>query len=151
MQELDKKFQALDWRDTTDAYYNLDFTPFMNVIEDYIDEIKNAGKDIKAGKIEEIKKLLKIHGCFSIGELNCFDSSPCVYSGGSVVSLVEYFTEDYADVSIYQTNSFSSDPLETFEARYEDFSVKVLDEILHLCQEWEKQSLDSLENCNIII
>jgi hypothetical protein len=36
MEELDKCFQALGWRDTTEAYYGLDFTPFMNVIEDYI-------------------------------------------------------------------------------------------------------------------
>jgi hypothetical protein len=40
MNELDKKFQALGWRDTTEAYYGLDFTPFMNVIEEHIEEIK---------------------------------------------------------------------------------------------------------------
>jgi hypothetical protein len=40
MNELDKKFQELGWRDTTEAYYGLDFTPFMSVIENYIDEIK---------------------------------------------------------------------------------------------------------------
>lgn len=140
MNELDKKFQALDWRDTTEAYYNLDYTPFMSVIEDYIEELKNGSKDLKASKIEQIKKLLKVNGCFNIAELNYYDSSPCVYSAGSVVSLAEYFTEDYADVSIYQTNSMSSDPLETFEAQYEDFSIDVLDQILYLCQEWEKQS-----------
>lgn len=101
----------------------------------------------KENVIIEIKKLLKIHGCFSIGELtNCFDSSPCVYSGGSVVSLVEHFTEDYADVSIYQTSSFSSDPLETYEERYENFSIDVLNEILHFCQEWEKQLYRTLIN-----
>lgn len=41
MNELDKKFQELGWRDTTEAYYGLDFTPFMSVVEEVIDEIKN--------------------------------------------------------------------------------------------------------------
>ena len=41
MNELDKKFQELGWRDTTEAYYGLGFTPFMNVIEEHIEEIKS--------------------------------------------------------------------------------------------------------------
>jgi hypothetical protein len=40
MNELDKKFQELGWRDTTEAYYGLDFTPFMSVIEEHIEETK---------------------------------------------------------------------------------------------------------------
>ena len=40
MDELDKKFQELGWRDTTEAYYGLDFTPFMSVIEEHIEETK---------------------------------------------------------------------------------------------------------------
>lgn len=39
MEELDKKFQELGWRDTTEAYYGLDFTPFMSVIIEHISEI----------------------------------------------------------------------------------------------------------------
>jgi len=34
---LDVAFQDLDWRDTSEAYYELDFTPFMNVIEEHYD------------------------------------------------------------------------------------------------------------------
>jgi hypothetical protein len=41
MNELDKKFQALGWNDTTEAYYGLDFTPFMSVIEEHILELKS--------------------------------------------------------------------------------------------------------------
>jgi hypothetical protein len=37
MNELDKKFQGLGWRDTTEAYYGLDYTPFMCVIEELIE------------------------------------------------------------------------------------------------------------------
>jgi len=40
MKELDEKFQALGWRDTTEAYYGLDFTPFMSVVEEVIQELK---------------------------------------------------------------------------------------------------------------
>jgi len=29
---VDEKFQSLGWRDTTEAYYGLDFTPFMDVV-----------------------------------------------------------------------------------------------------------------------
>jgi len=32
---LDTKFEELEWRDTTEAYYGLDFTPFMTVVEEY--------------------------------------------------------------------------------------------------------------------
>ena len=41
MEELDKKFQELGWKDTTEAYYGLDFTPFMNVVEELIEQVKN--------------------------------------------------------------------------------------------------------------
>lgn len=37
---LDSKFQALGWRDTTEAYYGLDYTPFMSVIEELMEELK---------------------------------------------------------------------------------------------------------------
>jgi hypothetical protein len=34
-QGLDSHFEKLGWRDTTEAYYGLDFTPFMSEIENY--------------------------------------------------------------------------------------------------------------------
>jgi len=37
--ELDKRFEALGWNDTTEAYYGLDYTPFMNVVEEYMAEL----------------------------------------------------------------------------------------------------------------
>lgn len=91
----------------------------------------------KQETIAEIKRLLSIYGCFAIGELDYFDSTPCISSMGSVVGLVEYYTEDFAEVNVYQTNSFSSDPIETYDEVYEKFDENVLHEILHLCQEWE--------------
>ena len=32
---LDNKFKDLDWNDTTEAYYGLDYTPFMSAVEEY--------------------------------------------------------------------------------------------------------------------
>lgn len=38
---VDEKFQSLGWRDTTEAYYGLDFTPFMDVVIGAIAEVVN--------------------------------------------------------------------------------------------------------------
>lgn len=96
----------------------------------------------KKETIAEIKRLLNIYGCFAIGEIENYDlSHPCIASMGSVVGMVEYFTEDYAEVNVYQTSSFSSDPIETYDEIYENFDENVLHEILLLCQEWEATSL----------
>lgn len=38
---VDEKFQSLGWRDTTEAYYGLDFTPFMDVVIGTIAEVVN--------------------------------------------------------------------------------------------------------------
>ena len=34
--DLDKCFIHLGWKNTTDAFYNLDYTPFMGVLNDYV-------------------------------------------------------------------------------------------------------------------
>jgi hypothetical protein len=47
MNELDKKFQDLGWRDTTEAYYGLDFTPFMDVVIEHIASAINEAKAIE--------------------------------------------------------------------------------------------------------
>jgi serine/threonine-protein kinase RIO1 len=105
----------------------------------------------KIESVLKIKNILSIHGCFNLAELDYFDSAPCVGSMGSVVGLVEYFTEDYADVNIYQTYSMSSDPIETYEESYQNFSDEVITNILYLCELWEKKQLDALNASEIII
>lgn len=47
---VDKKFQELGWRDTTEAYYGLDFTPFMEVVIDSIAEEVDKQKLIEDAK-----------------------------------------------------------------------------------------------------
>lgn len=36
---LDKCFIHLGWKNTTDAFYNLDYTPFMGVLNDYMTKL----------------------------------------------------------------------------------------------------------------
>lgn len=91
----------------------------------------------KQETIQEIKNLLSVNGCFAIGELDYFDSTPTIASMGSVVGMVEYYTEDFAEVNVYHTKSNDSEPIETYDEVYENFSEDVLSEILSLCQEWE--------------
>jgi hypothetical protein len=105
----------------------------------------------KIENILKIKNILSVHGCFSLRELDYFDSTPCIGSMGSVVGLVEYFTEDYADVNIYHSWSYTSDPMETYEEKYENFSDEIIAEILYLCELWEKKQLDELNASEIII
>jgi hypothetical protein len=97
----------------------------------------------KQETIQEIKKLLSTYGCFSIGELDDINVNPCVGSIGSVVGLAEYFTEDYVEVNVYHTNSFSSDSIESYESVYELLDDAVLQDILSLCQDFEAQTLQT--------
>lgn len=98
----------------------------------------------KQETIQEIKRLLSIYGCFAIGELDDVSTqAPCTTSIGSVVALAEYFTEDNVEINIYQTNSFSSDPIETIDDVYENLTEDILAEVLQLCQQWEAQSIQT--------
>ena len=95
----------------------------------------------KLETIKNIKNILKHTGCFSIGELDYLDSSPCIRSFGSIVVLLEYFTEDYVEANVYQTNSFSSEAIGTYDELYDNLNEDILDEIYLLCQEYEAQTL----------
>ena len=98
---------------------------------------------MKEELIESIKNILKTYGCFDSSELDYKDNSVCVGTMGKLVALAEYFTEDYAQVYIYNPTSFSSDPVDEYQEQYEDLSVDVLQEILVQCEQWEAQSLQT--------
>jgi hypothetical protein len=91
--------------------------------------------------IERIKSLLSTYGCFNIGELDQCDSSPCVGTLGGLLGLAEYFTEDYVEVNVYNTNQYSSEAIETYEELYENLTEEVLHEIMILCEQWEVETL----------
>jgi hypothetical protein len=72
-------------------------------------------------KIKRITDILKVNGCFSIGELEG-ENSILVGTLGNYVGLAEYFTEDYAEVNVYEPRSTSSDPVDTYEESYWDLN-----------------------------
>ena len=98
---------------------------------------------MKEELIESIKNILKTYGCFDSCELDYKDNSVCVGTLGRFVGLAEYFTEDYAQVNVYNPSSFSSDPIDEYHEQYEDLSVDVLQDILVQCEQWEAQTLQT--------
>lgn len=91
--------------------------------------------------IERIKNILKVNGCFSIGELEGETPSICSGELGNYVGLLEYFTQDYAEENIYDPTSMSSDAIDSVEKNYEEFSADILQEILFICEQWEAECI----------
>ncbi len=91
-------------------------------------------------KIKRITDILKVNGCFSIGELEG-DNSILVGTLGNYVGLGEYFTEDYVEVNVYEPRSSSSDAIDTYEESYWGLDENVLDDVLLLCEQWEAESI----------
>ena len=90
--------------------------------------------------IKRITDILKVNGCFSIGELEG-ENSILVGTLGNYVGLAEYFTEDYAEVNVYEPRSSSSDPVDTYEESYWGLDENVLDDVLLLCEQWEAECI----------
>jgi len=90
--------------------------------------------------IKRITNILKVNGCFSIGELEG-DNSILVGTLGNYVGLGEYFTEDYIEVNVYEPRSTSSDPIDTYEESYWELNENVLGDVLLLCEQWEAECI----------
>jgi hypothetical protein len=90
--------------------------------------------------IKRITDILKVNGCFSIGELEG-DNSILVGTLGNYVGLGEYFTEDYVEVNVYEPRSSSSDPIDVYEESYWELNENVLGDILLLCEQWEAECI----------
>lgn len=86
--------------------------------------------------IEKIKSIINECGSFSIGEADA-DCSPCVNSMGNLVALAEYFNDENVGVEVYDSESHSSDFIESYNITYENLSVDVLKEILELAERYE--------------
>jgi hypothetical protein len=91
-------------------------------------------------KIKRITDILKVNGCFSIGELEG-ENSILVGTLGNYVGLAEYFTEDYVEVNVYEPRSSSSDPVDSYEESYWGLDENVLDDVLLLCEQWEAECI----------
>jgi hypothetical protein len=95
----------------------------------------------KQETIERIKKILEVEGCLSIGELDGEDQSITIGTLGNYVGLIEYFTEDYVEVNIYEPRSTSSDAIDSYTLYYEDLEEDILGDVLLLCEQWEAQNI----------
>lgn len=95
----------------------------------------------KSELIKRITDILKDFGCFSVGELEHETTGICVGELGKFVGLIEYFTEDYCEVNVYEPSSFSSDPVDTYEQDYGFLNEDVLNEILFVCEQYEAEAL----------
>lgn len=95
----------------------------------------------KTELIKRITDIIKVNGCFSIGELEGETPSICSGELGSYVGLLEYFTEDYVEQNIYDPSSFSSDPIDSVETGYDKFNKDTLQEILFVVEQWEAECI----------
>ena len=90
--------------------------------------------------IKRITDILKVNGCFSIGELEG-ENSILIGTLGNYVGLGEYFTEDYIEVNVYEPRSSSSDAIDTYEESYWELNENVLEDVLLLCEQWEAECI----------
>lgn len=91
--------------------------------------------------IERIKKILSVEGCFWIGELEQETTGVVVGELGKFIGLAEYFTEDFCEVNVYEPSSMSSDEIDTYDAKYEDLSEDVLQDILLVVEQREAENV----------
>jgi hypothetical protein len=88
----------------------------------------------KKNTITYIKKIIQENGSFSIGEYEDIASLPAVNQMGTLVALAEHFYKDSVEINIYDSNSFTSDPVSNpYYLTYEELSIELLEEIEDLC------------------
>jgi len=104
-------------------------------------QIKNNNMTKKQVIIKSIKNTLGVEGCFSVGELDGEDQSITIGTLGNYVGLIEYFTEDYVEVNVYEPRSTSSDAIDCYTLYYEDLEEDILGDVLLLCEQWEAQNI----------
>ena len=89
--------------------------------------------------IDRITDIIKLNGGFSVGEFDDATNGVVVSELGKFVGIAEYFNEDCATINIYEPTSFSSDEVDNFEMKYEEMDDNVLQEILLICEKWDKK------------
>ena len=89
--------------------------------------------------INRITDIIKLNGGFSVGEFDDDTNGVVVSELGKFVGIAEYFNEDCATINIYEPTSFSSDEVDNFEMKYEEMDDNVLQEILLICEKWDKK------------
>lgn len=93
----------------------------------------------KQETIQRIKDILSVEGCFWIGELEVEPTGVVVGELGKVIALAQYFSEDFCEVNVYVPNI--DDEVDTYDAKYEDLSEDVLQEILSVVEQREMENI----------
>lgn len=96
--------------------------------------------------IDRITDIIKLNGGFSVGEFDDDTNGVVVSELGKFVGIAEYFNEDCATINIYEPTSFSSDEVDNFEMKYEEMDDNVLQEILLICEKWDKKWGEEYKN-----
>jgi hypothetical protein len=94
--------------------------------------------------IKRIKSIIEKHDSFSIGEVYGADGI-CINEMGTYVGLAEYFNDTTIEVNVYETDSFSSDPIDDYELTYEELSKETLEEILFVAEMYETDQEKTLK------
>jgi len=94
--------------------------------------------------IKRIKSIIYNYGTFNIGEVEGADGI-CVNEMGNLVALAEYFNGTTIEVNVFDSNSFSSDPISDYELTYEELSKEILEEILFVAELYETDQEKTLK------
>ena len=97
--------------------------------------------------IKRIKSIIEKHETFSIGEVGGADGI-CVNEMGNHVALAEYFNGTTIEVNVYDADSFSSDPIDDYELKYEELDKDILEQILYLAELYETDQEKTLKRCS---
>lgn len=94
--------------------------------------------------IKRIKSIIENYGTFNIGEVVGADGI-CVNQMGDLVALVEYFNGTTVEVEVYETSSFSSDSISSYELTYEELDKDTLEQILFIAEMYETDQEKTLK------
>jgi hypothetical protein len=94
--------------------------------------------------IKRIKSIIENYGTFNIGEVGGADGI-CVNEMGNLVALVEYFNGTTVEVEVYETSSFSSDSISSYELTYEELDKDTLEQILFIAEMYETDQEKTLK------
>ena len=97
----------------------------------------------KQNLINDIVYVIKTYGHFNIAFVVA-ESSPIIDTKGNLSHLVEEFYDNCVKVDVYSSNS--DDTIDSYTLKYEELSLKVLQEIRELAIVWQKQQMDELNN-----
>jgi len=96
--------------------------------------------------IKRIKTIIENYGSFSIGEVDNADGV-LINEMGHLIGIAEYFNGTTIEVNIYDSNSFSSDAIDSYEENYYNLPKATLEEILSVAELYEVDQEKTIKRC----